>query len=476
MSIERAPAKEFPAGLEWVNTTRAPQLSELRGRVTLLWFWTYDSVNCWSVARDLRFLEDKYHDGLTVLGVHCPKYPRQAGGEGVLRAVNRLRLRHAVANDPGFGLWQDYGVSAWPTVVLIDAEGRFAALFAGEGRGAEIDGAIARLLEEAAIRDLRVYEPSPPASRAEPRLPLAFPGKLFADAKHLYIADSGHHRVLECTHDGRIVRVFGSGNPGFADGAQGEACFDDPQGIVRRNDTLIVADRGNHAVRQISLANGMVETIIGRGKPVRMRPLDTPAHEVALHSPSDVSIVGDDLFVAVSGLHQIWRVNLVNDRVGVLAGSGELGLADGIGSNATFAQPSALGVLGRQLVVADAAASAVRWVHVDEARVDTAIGSGLYDYGDSGGARGEARLQNPLGIAVDPRGIVFIADSYNDGIKVLNRKGGEARPLRINYRFAEPAGLSLASGVLWVANTNLHEVMRIDLNSGAAKHVPVGEG
>jgi NHL repeat-containing protein len=159
----------------------------------------------------------------------------------------------------------------------------------------------------------------------------------------------------------------------------------------------------------------------------------------------------------------------------MLAGSGELGLVDGNGGGASFAQPSALGVLGRHLAVADSASSAVRWVHVDDARVDTALGVGLYDFGDHIGARHEARLQNPLGLAVDPRGIVFIADSYNNGIKVLNRKSGDVRALRINYRFHEPGGLSLAAGVLWVANTNLHEVMRIDLNSGMAKHVGIGE-
>ncbi|HKE48571.1 MAG TPA: thioredoxin-like domain-containing protein [Rhodanobacteraceae bacterium] len=471
----RAPAKEFPADLEWVNATRAPQLSELRGRVILLWFWTYDSVNCWSVVPDLRFLEDKYHDGLTVVGVHCPKYPQQVSGEGVLRAVNRLRLRHAVANDPGFRLWQEYGVDAWPSVVLIDAEGRLAAVFAGEGRRGEIDTAVGRLLEEAAMRDLRIYEPAPPALRPEPRLPLAFPGKLLADAKNVYVADSGHHRILECTHEGRVLRQFGSGNPGFSDGLQGEACFDDPQGLARWRDALIVADRGNHAVRRVSLVNGNIDTLIGRGRPGRMRPHEASVHETVLHSPSDLALVGDDLFVAVSGLHQIWRINLVTERVSMLAGSGQLALTDGSGGGAGFAQPSALGVLGRQLVVADAAASAIRWVHVDDGRVETAVGSGLYDYGDAAGGRGEARLQNPLGIAVDPRGIVFIADSYNNGIKVLNRKGGEVRSLRINYRFSEPAGLSLSSGVLWVANTNLHEVMRIDLNSGAAKHVGIGE-
>ncbi|HEY6985232.1 MAG TPA: hypothetical protein VH375_04060, partial [Rhodanobacteraceae bacterium] len=218
-----------------------------------------------------------------------------------------------------------------------------------------------------------------------------------------------------------------------------------------------------------------IDTLVGRGRPVRMRPHDTPAQDAGLHSPSDLGVVGDDLFVAVAGLHQIWRINLVTSHVSVLAGSGLLDLTDGVAGGASFAQPSSIGVLGRQLVVADAAASAIRWLHIDDARVETAIGSGLYEFGDSGGARSEARLQNPLGVAVDPRGIVFIADSYNNGIKVLNRKSGDVRPLRINYRFHEPGGLSLSAGVLWVANTNLHEVMRIDLNTGAAKHVGIGE-
>ncbi len=79
---QRAPAKEFPADLEWVNATRAPQLAELRGRVILLWFWTYDCVNCWSVVPDLRFLEDKYHDGLTVVGVHSPEISAAGAGRG----------------------------------------------------------------------------------------------------------------------------------------------------------------------------------------------------------------------------------------------------------------------------------------------------------------------------------------------------------------------------------------------------------
>ena len=76
---------------------------------------------------------------------------------------------------------------------------------------------------------------------------------------------------------------------------------------------------------------------------------------------------------------------------------------------------------------------------------------------------------------MDPRGIIFIADTYNGKIKALSMKSGAVRALNINYRLVEPGGLSIASGALWVANTNVHEIVRIDLSSGAGKRVPIGE-
>ncbi|GAA0707904.1 thioredoxin-like domain-containing protein [Dokdonella soli] len=474
----RAPAPEFPADLGWVNASNAPHVADLRGRVGLLWFWSYDSVNCWNLVPDLRYFEDKYHDGLTVIGVHCPKYPRQCGDEPLLRAVNRHRLRHAVANDAGFRVWRQYGVEAWPSVALIDAEGRFAALFAGEGRRAEIDARIAQLLDEAALHDLRVYEPTPPAQRPEPRRALSFPGKLLADGKLLYVSDSGHHRVLECRHDGRVVRSFGSGDAGFGDGDAAHACFDDPQGLARLDNALYVADRGNHAVRRIDLADGRVETVLGTGRAGRSRPDRADRADprrTALNTPLDLCAFGGELFIAVAGQNQIWRFDPGAAQVSVFAGSGELGLVDGSAVDACLAQPSGLGVIARHLVVADAAASAVRWVNVDEGRVDTAVGFGLYESGDATGAHGDVRLQNPLAVAVDPRGTVYVADSYNNSIKLLNRKSGDARPLRLRYRLHEPGGLSLAGNLLWIANTNLHEIACVDLATGMVRRVPVGE-
>jgi hypothetical protein len=125
---------------------------------------------------------------------------------------------------------------------------------------------------------------------------------------------------------------------------------------------------------------------------------------------------------------------------------------------------------------ADAAASAVRWIDLDSGRVTTAVGSGLFDWGDANGGRDVARLQHPLGLAADMHGTLYVADSYNGMIRLLSRRSGELRRLRLDYRLDEPHALALSGGLLWIANTNLHEIACVDLGAGSVRRVPVAEG
>ncbi|HZW52247.1 MAG TPA: thioredoxin-like domain-containing protein, partial [Rudaea sp.] len=261
----RIAAPELPTSLDWVNTDTPPNLAALRGRVTLIHFWTFDCVNCRNVLPDLRYLENKYHDGLSIIGVHTPKFEYQRHGEPVLKAVNRNHIRHPVANDPDYLLWQAYGVDSWPTLAVIDAQGQLAALLPGEGRRQEADTLIAHLLDEAAAQDLRVYESDVATARPEARAPLRFPSRLAVGESSLWISDSGHNRILECTHEGHILRQYGSGNPGYWDGRGKDAGFTDPQGLALGKDMLFVADTGNHAVRRVRLLSSDVDTVAGTG-------------------------------------------------------------------------------------------------------------------------------------------------------------------------------------------------------------------
>ncbi|MCG3005540.1 hypothetical protein KZ291_33720, partial [Escherichia coli] len=78
--------------------------------------------------------------------------------------------------------------------------------------------------------------------------------------ERLYIADSGHHRILECSHAGRVLRQFGLGTADMMDGGPGEAAFNRPQGLALEREWLYVADTGNHALRRIHLLTGQVDT------------------------------------------------------------------------------------------------------------------------------------------------------------------------------------------------------------------------
>lgn len=473
----RTAAPELPKGLDWINASQPPSLAALRGRVVLLNFWTFDCVNCTNALPDVKFLENKYHDGLTVIGVHTPKYDYQRQPAPVLKAVNRHHIRHAVANDPEFALWRAYGIESWPTMALIDAQSQLAAIVPGEGRRAEVDGMIARLLDEAAGKDQRVYETSVAMVRPEPRMPLQFPTRLLVSGNSLWVADSGRNRVLECNLEGRVVRQFGSGDPGLADDRGQDAGFNTPQGMAMVRDVVYVADTGNHAIRRIRPHTGEVETVAGTGSPGQDVPNEnSDARNIAMSAPADVAAVGDKLYVAMAGQHQVWRFDPARNSLAVAAGSGQLGNGDGNGIAANFAQPSALAAVGEEkLLVADAAGSAIRSLRISDSQVTTLVGTGLYEFGDVDGKRETARLQNPLALCADPRGVAFVADSYNGKIRVLNLRTGELRTLKLSYRFQEPAGLALGAGALWVCNTNAHEIVRIDLGSGQIKRVPVGE-
>jgi thiol-disulfide isomerase/thioredoxin len=470
----RTIAPELPDTLDWINAAQPPSLASLRGRVVLLHFWTFDSVNCANALAELRQLESKYDDGLTVIGIHTPKYDYQRAAAPVLKAVNRWHIRHPVANDTDYALWRGYGVQSWPSFAIIDVQGRFAGLLEGEGRREEADGMIGQLLDEAAAADLRVYESSVAVVRPEPRMPLQFPGRVLATAKGVWIADSGNHRLLECDHTGRALRQIGSGTAGFADGRNREAGFNNPQGMAMGDDALYVADSGNHAVRRIALQTGDVTTVAGNGTLGYDLPGEASGPtQTRMAAPTGVAAAGDALYIAVSGQHQVWKLNFARNRLSVLAGNGRLGMADGDGVDAGFAQPSALALLGDRLIVVDAASSALRAIGLADRRVSTLIGAGLYDYGDAAGKREVARLQNPLDVCADARGLAFVADSYNGKIKALNLRSGELRTLNVPYNLQEPAGISIAANALWVANTNAHEIVRVDLASGQVRQLAI---
>lgn len=471
-----ARAPEFHIGMEWVNA--APQrLAELRGRAVLLYFFHAGSAWCQNGLEDMRQLQQRFADGLSVLGIHVPKFEAERDPRVLLKALNRLFVRFPVAQDADFVCWQHYGVQSWPSCVLIDTQGRVVERLAGDPLRARLEPLIDRVLEQAGEADTRVYETLPSVSRPEPRLALAFPSGLAANERHLYVADTGRNRVLECTLDGRVLRQFGSGSSGFVDGGSAEASFLAPRGLALWKDALYVADTGNHALRRISLLDGDVDTLAGTGRR-GSSPESAPAdpRQCALSAPWSLATAFDKLYVSIAGWNQIWEYDLGRRSFSQLAGTGRLARTDGDGATAEFAQPAGLALAQQTLFIADSAASAVRGVQLASGRVQSLLGAGLYDFGDVDGPLAQARLQYPLALALDPRTPqLWIADTYNCALKLLNPATRELRTHNLGYRLHQPAALAVNRSSLFLANTDAHEVLRIDLDSLMPRRLAIGE-
>jgi NHL repeat len=441
----------------------------------------------------LRRLREQFPEDLVVLGIHAGKFPAEHHGDSLRAAVARLGLEHPIANDADFAVWQSFAVRAWPTVVLIDPAGYVVAWQAGEIEATAVARDLAGRIECFRAQGRLAREPQrlPTLHRPAPTAsPLRYPGKLLAAAPDLlYVADTGHHRVLELRLTGaraRVQRVFGSGEPGFVDGAAETAAFHHPQGLARHQDRLLVADTDNHAVRAIELGSGVVGTVAGTGEKAReLRQAGGAARSTPLRSPWALLALDDDaVLVAMAGSHQIW-VWLPDGRVVPFAGTGREALVDGDAASASFNQPSDL-ALGRvQAFVADAEASAVRALDlVAPVTVRTLVGQGLFTFGDQDGVGDAVRLQHPLGLAFGA-GLLYVADSYNHKIRTLDPVSREVRTLigtgergHVDGPFAEarlfePGGLALAGRTLWIADTNNHAVRVADLDRGELRTLEI---
>jgi hypothetical protein len=467
---------EFPEALHWVNRRGPLRLFDLRGRIVILVFWNASSTSSANLLAELRQLERKHPDEFVMVGVHTPRHLAQQPDAAVLDALQRNRLRVPVANDHDWLAWMLYAIPAWPTTLLIDQNGGLAARFVGEGRAAEIEDALAQVLDGSPPqRGGRLAVELLDDPRAANPGSLAFPAHALATDTRLFVSDTGHHRILECNHDGRVLRQFGSGTPGNWDGQAAACGFQSPQGLALDQDILYVADTGNHCVRRIRLETGDVDSVLGAGRPAYG---DVEAQgsglRVAINAPSAVAVEDGVLYVAATGQNQILRVDLGAQRAMTLAGDGRSDVRDGIGGQASLSQPGALALMPGQLLVADSGGNAIRRLRFADLALTTLAGSSPWEPGRQDGVGRKARFAYPCGLAhVDGR--LFVADTCNDRLCTLDPYSGELTTLECGQPLHQPQGLSFAAGSLWVADRDAHAILRIDPERGACERVTVDE-
>ena len=476
-------APELDGAVAWLNTDHPIRLSELRGRVVILDFWTYGCINCIHVLPVLRELEaTRQGQPLEVIGVHSAKFDNEKAPERVRAAVERYGLTHPVAVDSAMAIWDRYGVQAWPTLVVIDPEGRIASTLSGEVTFKPLDELVGKLMAEARGRGKLASGPA--LARHRPAVDsgeLADPGKVIsAPDGRLFVADSRHHRVLITTAGGRILDQIGSGQQGHRDGSFETARLDDPQGMALTGHTLYLADARGYVVLQADLSRRQISTIAGTGE-LGSRPLGAPvkATAFALRSPWDVALQGSRLFVAMAGSHQIGVIDLTRGTLAAAAGDGREDLRDGAADEASFAQPSGLSLSadGKTLFVADSESSGVRALDLTTRQTRTLLGTGLFAWGDGEGALRPKLLQHPLAVAASAGGL-WVADSYNGKIKRFTpdeRKLRTVVAMAAGKPLSDPGGLWVEpDGALLITDTGNHRLLRLPPGASAPLVVPIG--
>ncbi|HET7093560.1 MAG TPA: alkyl hydroperoxide reductase [Thermomicrobiales bacterium] len=426
-------------------------------------------------------------DGVAVVGVHSPKFTWEHDPDAVRAAVQRLGIAHPVVHDPEMRLWQEYGVRAWPTLMLLDPVGRVWGRHEGEvaaGDRTEL-AAIAGVIERfRAAGDLRLAPlpsaPLPPGGGA-----FRFPEGVLADpaGDRVFVADTGHDRIVALRPGGAAVAIFGSGAAGFDDGSSARATFRFPRGLALdpAGAALWVADGANHAIRRIDLGDGSVTTVAGTGERGFVRSGVLPARTPPLASPWDLVWRDGALWIAMAGSHQVWRYDPARQTVEAIVGSGAEAIHDGPLRQAALAQPSGIAPLADGFAIADTESSAVRRIDLASDRVRRLVGRGLFVWGLRDGTGDEALLQHPQGIAVGGERLL-IADTYNHALRwldpatrtVTTLTGGEPGfadgPLA-DARFNSPGAASVQGDAVWVADTDNHALRRIDLRRGAVATV-----
>ncbi|MDG6101155.1 NHL domain-containing thioredoxin family protein [Dactylosporangium aurantiacum] len=467
-------------GRGWLNTDGLT-LSDLRGKIVLLDFWTFCCINCLHVLDELRPLEERFADVLVTIGVHSPKFEHEKDAAALAAAVERYGVDHPVLDDPEMDMWQQYAAKAWPTLTVIDPEGYVVATMAGEGHA---EG-LARLVEELvrvheARGTLRRGDAPHSAPKADDATVLRFPGKALAlPDGHFLVADSTHQSLVELDADNEtLIRRIGTGQRGRKDGTEPE--FSEPGGLcllpphvaeVAGYD-VVVADTVNHLLRGLKLATGEVTTVAGSGRQWR-GSVDFDAHDslaVDLSSPWDVAWYDDRVVIAMAGIHQLWWFNPVQRTAGVYAGTTVEALRDGPLREVWMAQPSGLSVTadGARLWIADSESSAIRWI--EDGRMSTAAGQGLFDFGHVDGPADQALLQHPLGLLALPDGSVLVADTYNGAV----RKLADGVVTTVAEGLKEPSDLVLtATGDIVVVESGAHRLVRLAPGTLAAAGVDV---
>lgn len=301
---------------------------------------------------------------------------------------------------------------------------------------------------------------------------------------NLYVADTANNAIRKIDTAGVVTTFAGSatGLSGSANGTGTAASFSGPQGLaIDGQNTLYVADTGNHSIRMIS-SGAEVSTLAGNPSNIGLR--DDIGDAAYFYSPSGVAVDRNGtggaalrVYVADTLNHVIRAVMIATRQVNSIVGSSTSGLVDDTGLQARFNRPMALVTdsAASVLYVADTYNHCIRKVNLSSKQVVTWAGAGVPAYVDGTGTG--AAFSYPMGLTFDAAGNLLVGDTYNQIIRGVttgpsmvvnsgaattvagawNAQGSiDGLPTAATFRY--PTGVAVAADRTYIVDTNNYTV------------------
>ncbi len=265
-----------------------------------------------------------------------------------------------------------------------------------------------------------------PASSSSLYLPY---GVVADPSGKVYISDTLNGRVRMVDTSGKIWTIAGDGTFGYSGdgGAATSAEVNEPSGLaIDGAGNIYFADSGNDVVRRIDRVSGVITTVAGTPGNAGFSGDGSAATAAKLSSPEGIAFDAEgDLFIADSGNEVIRKVDATNGTISTVAGEPGEAAYNGEGTATThmlnLPWSVAVGPDGA-LYIADTGNSRIR--RVIGGVISTVAGSNVQSYGGDGHPAIQAALNQPYGIALDPAGDLYIADSGNHCIRKVSPGSG----------------------------------------------------
>lgn len=280
----------------------------------------------------------------------------------------------------------------------------------------------------------------------------------------LYIADPDNNMVFKVLGDGTLTIVAGNGKAGFSgdNGPATLAALNQPTGVTAdAAGNIYIADNGNNRIRTVP-ASGVISTVAGTGD-YRFNGDNLPATLAALNSPTDVAVdSAGNIYVCELVGNRVRRVSAMTGIISTAAGTGTAGFSGdgGPASAAMLNEPIGLFIDTKdQIYIADS--RRIRRIGVGGV-IQTVAGISDYLPVQDGIPATQASLASPAAVAVDATGVVYIADS---GVSLVRKVGldGIIRTVAgtgvagfLDGTVATKAELNQPSGIAVDANTVLY--------------------